>query len=521
MGLISMPSQHDGTVRSYQLLSTTGEEQGASWLANFPFYMLTDALGLGDEELEVRDDGIHALNQLFVPLDQRASFRINWAGEQDPIRYISFFKVVHEMVPAEFFEGKFVFFGTSASGMQDLKTVPSRIDKMPGVEVHVHAFLTMANEAWIKEVSNREARPWFLIIAIILAGLMLVMRPLFGFVTTVVLAVAEMLAFVLYVLPERSMVFPIVSLMIITLLTHVFSALYIYFVRERNVRKLRNAFAAYVPKEVVRKIAADTRAVKLGGQRMHLTVLFSDIRGFTSYSESLAPEEVVSFLNDYLSRMSEAIFSNRGTIDKFIGDAVMAIFGAPISQRDHANRACSAGLDMVAALEAFNEVLRQEKKPPVAMGAGINTGDMTVGNIGSRQRFNYTVIGDSVNVAARLESLTKFFGVTLICSAATREACEPDHFVFRPLGRVRLQGRSGHTEIFELCGTADHVVLSYDSTEWSAIIDAVNARDLNGALHRLIVFRERHPNDLPSLRMYELCVLVRDTGDEPVFTPGK
>lgn len=515
-GSIAMPSETDGTVRYYQLVSRAGD----GFVANFPFYMVTDAFGFTDEELSVGRDGIYALGQLLVPLRPDGSFRINWGGAENSIRYISFYKVVQGLVPPEFFENKFVFFGTSASGMQDLKTVPPRFDKMPGVEVHVHAFLTFVNRAWLDEVDDREARLGLIVAAILLAGFMLLLKPFAGFLTAIVLITAELFGFVLYFMPVKMTVFPIVTLMIITLLAHIFSALYIYFVRERNVRKLRNAFAAYVPKEVVKKIAAETRQVQLGGQRMELAVLFSDIRGFTSYSEGLEPEAVVAFLNDYLSRMTEVVFAHKGTIDKFIGDAVMAIFGAPLRLKNPSVRACDAGLAMLSALDELNRELEQAGKQRVEIGIGINTGEMTVGNIGSRQRFSYTVIGDAVNVAARLESLTKFFGQTVLVSEDTARQAGFERYRFRLMGPVRLQGRSGATKVYALSGAAGGTT-DFPEERWNAALNALDDGRFDEARNELEQLAELFPDDLPLRRNLERCKESTLSGEPAVFTPSK
>ena len=515
-GTIAMPSENDGTVRYYQLVSQAGD----GFVANFPFYMVTDAFGFTDEELSVGSDGIYALDKLLVPLRADGSFRINWGGAENSIRYISFYKVVQGLVPPEFFENKFVFFGTSASGMQDLKTVPPRFDKMPGVEVHVHAFLTLVNRAWLDEIDDREARLGLIIAAIVLAGLMLVLRPLGGFLAAIVLIGAELFGFVLYAMPVKMTVFPIVTLMIITLLAHIFSALYIYFVRERNVRKLRNAFAAYVPREVVKKIAAETRQVQLGGQRMELAVLFSDIRGFTSYSEGLEPEAVVAFLNDYLSRMTEVIFTHKGTIDKFIGDAVMAIFGAPLRLKNSSANACDAALGMLDALNGLNEELTKAGKQRVEIGIGINTGDMTVGNIGSRQRFSYTVIGDAVNVAARLESLTKFFGQSILVSEETARQAGLDRYRFRLMGPVRLQGRSGATRVYALLGTAA-AATDFPFDQWNAALNALDDGRFSDARERLERIVGEYPDDLAAQQNLARCTESITAGETVVFTPSK
>lgn len=517
-GTISMPSELDGTVRHYQVLNRLNPSH---FTANFPVYMAIDAYAFNADELHIKPDGLHAIDQPFIPLSSNGQFRINWCGDEDPIRYISFYKVVEGLIPPEFFEGKFVFFGTSASGMHDLKTVPSRTDKIPGVEVHVHAFLTIVNAAWFTEISKEQARFWLLALAVILSGLMLLLRPLAGFFAAVALIAGQALYFVMVLVPVKALVIPIVSLFLVTLLSHIYAALYIYFVRERRVRKIRSAFASYVPPEVVRRIVADTRTVKLGGQSMRLSVMFSDIRGFTSYSEQLEPEAVVAFLNEYLNTMTNAIFKHKGTIDKFVGDAIMAIFGAPMHLANHATLACAAALEMRTALTVFNAELRNKARQPVAMGIGINTGDMTVGNIGSKQRFNYTVIGDSVNVAARLEALTKFFDHDILVAHDTLLACEPNRFVFRLMGRVRLQGRAAFTEVYGLMGTIDHAPSPINLDRWHTALDHLFNNRLDLAETILTTLAQDVPTDVPTQRCLDLIAKLKTEGGDPVFAPGK
>lgn len=517
-GTIVMPSEFDGTVRHYQALSRLSE---TTFTANFPVFMAIDAYAFNDDELHVRPDGLYAIDQRFIPLNTNGQFRINWGGADDQVRYISFYKVIEGLIPPEFFSGKFVFFGTSASGMQDLKTVPYRIDKLPGVEVHAHAFLTMINGAWFTEITTDQARYWFLALSVILTGLMLVLRPLAGFLAALVLIAGEALYFVMVLVPVKATVVPIASLFLLTLLSYIYAALYIYFVRERRVRKLRSAFSSYVPPEVVRRIVAEGRAVQLGGQSKHLTVLFSDIRGFTSYSERLEPEAVVSFLNDYLNAMTDAIFKHSGTIDKFIGDAIMAIFGAPMHLNNHATLACAAALEMRAALKTFNIELSEKQRDSVAMGIGINTGEMTVGNIGSRQRFNYTVIGDSVNVAARLESLTKFFNVDILVTADTMQACTPSKFVFRLMGRVKLQGRAAFTEVYGLVGRMEDTYTGVNLNTWHEALEHLFHNRLDQASNLFESIANEVPDDLATRRCLELISRLRTEGGEPVFAPSK
>jgi adenylate cyclase len=220
---------------------------------------------------------------------------------------------------------------------------------------------------------------------------------------------------------------------------------------ERQRLFIKRAFQQYVPEAVVTRILANPSMLRFGGERRELTVLFSDVRAFTTYSEQHEAERVVEILHEYLTRMVDAVFRYEGTLDKFIGDAVMALFGAPIPQPDHAVRACRTALAMMDELHKLEEKWRQEGKAPFRMGVGVNTGEMIVGNLGSDQRFDYTVIGDPVNLAARLEGLNKDFPEAsgIIISEFTYELAKGE-VEARHLGEVRVKGRVKPVIVYEL-----------------------------------------------------------------------
>ena len=219
----------------------------------------------------------------------------------------------------------------------------------------------------------------------------------------------------------------------------------------REKAYLRNVFGQYVSGPVVDRILADPDRAKLGGERKVLTVLFSDIRGFSLFSETMPPEALAAFLGEYLTPMTELVLASGGTLDKYIGDAVMALWGAPIDDAQHAAHACEVALRMQEALAELNVGWQREGKPKVAIGIGVNTGPMAVGNMGSAARFDYTVLGDQVNLAARLEALNKEYGTQILVGEATATAAG-DGFVFREIDLVRVKGRAGAAPVFELVG---------------------------------------------------------------------
>ena len=225
----------------------------------------------------------------------------------------------------------------------------------------------------------------------------------------------------------------------------------------REKAYLRTVFGQYVSGPVVDRILAEPARAKLGGERKVLTVLFSDIRGFSLFAETMAPEDLAAFLGEYLTPMTELVLASGGTLDKYIGDAVMAIWGAPIDDAAHAEHACEVALQMQEALAELNVGWKREGKPAVAIGIGLNTGPMAVGNMGSAARFDYTVLGDQVNLAARLEALTKEYGVGILVGEATVAAAGA-RFVFREIDLVRVKGRAGAAPVFELVGRAGATV---------------------------------------------------------------
>jgi len=246
----------------------------------------------------------------------------------------------------------------------------------------------------------------------------------------------------------------------------------------REKAHLRAVFSQYVSRSVVDRILADPAKARLGGERKELTVLFSDIRGFSQLAEGLRPEVLAIFLQEYLTPMTELVLDSGGTLDKYIGDAVMAIWSAPIDFPDHAARACDVALAMQKALVALNRKWVVEGRPEIAIGIGINTGQMAVGNMGSAARFDYTVLGDQVNLASRLEGLTKEYGIGILVGEATMRAAG-DRFVFREIDLVRVKGRAGAAPVYELCGRRGDATASL--TAFADALAAYRRRDFEAA----------------------------------------
>jgi adenylate cyclase len=244
-----------------------------------------------------------------------------------------------------------------------------------------------------------------------------------------------------------NVVYPLLGLF----LTYTSLTVYHFMTEERERKKIKGAFSYYVSKSVMNEMLQHPDRLKLGGDKKDLTVLFSDIRGFTSISEGMSPEELVTLLNEYLTVMTDIVFKYEGTLDKYIGDAIMAIYGAPIVRQNHPASACQSALHMMRELETLNKRWLSEGKKPVDIGIGINTGLMMVGNMGSEQRFDYTVMGDAVNLASRLEGANKEYKSHILISETTYDRVKAE-FVCMEVDTIRVVGKNIPVRIYQLLG---------------------------------------------------------------------
>jgi adenylate cyclase len=348
--------------------------------------------------------------------------------------------------PAQFTD-KIVFVGVSASGLADRFETPFSLGTMPGIQVHAAAADDILSNRFMHPI-DRRVRIATVLMAGVIAGAIATLLPAWWATAATALMIA---AFA--IVAER--VFATGYWMNVTQpfaaasVSLLAGVAYQYFVEGREKRKMKKLFGQYVSKDVYQQLVADPTRARLGGARREMTVLFSDIRGFTSVSEKGRPEDIVQTLNEYFTRMVEIVFRHRGTLDKFVGDMVMALFNAPLDDPDHADHAVAAALEMIDELTRLNEQWAAQGRPVLDIGIGINTGPMIAGNIGSEQIMSYTVIGDAVNLGSRLESLNKNYGTRIIISEATRKSLT-GHYEFRPLGDVVVKGKTQPVAIFEV-----------------------------------------------------------------------
>ncbi|HSC29858.1 MAG TPA: adenylate/guanylate cyclase domain-containing protein [Vicinamibacterales bacterium] len=345
------------------------------------------------------------------------------------------------------FKDKIVFVGLTASGLLDAFQTPLGEGTLAGIDLHASVADSVLSNRFLSHAPG-----WSAVAATaggaILIGLMSAALPFAAAAGGSALLAGAWLALSVYAMTRGLSVALVQPLLVMAVALFAGTA-YRYFVEDAERRKVSRLFGRYVSRDVYDQLMADPGLAELGGRRRDMTVLFCDIRGFTSVTEKGDPEALVSQLNEYFSRMVEVVFRHGGTVDKFVGDLVMALFGAPVDDAGHAEHAVAAAVDMVRELEQLNRKWAVEGRPALDIGIGINSGEMIAGNIGSSAIMSYTAIGDNVNLGSRLESLNKEYRTRVIISEATRRRLRGGCDI-RPLGRVVVKGRTQPVDIFEV-----------------------------------------------------------------------
>jgi adenylate cyclase len=349
--------------------------------------------------------------------------------------------------PAEF-KDKIVFIGLTASGLVDVFQTPfGNKGTMPGMQLHATMTDGVLQRLFIRQASERTAIV-ATVTAALLIGLAASLLPFTGSLCAALAAGAGWAWYSVHAFRDGLWVPAIEPLAGVAIALFAGTA-YQYFVEDREKRKVKRLFGRYVSKDVYEQLLQDPSRAELGGGRREMSVLFSDIRGFTTVTEKGDPEALVAQLNEYFSRMVEIVFRHGGTVDKFVGDMVMALFGAPLDDGEHAEHAVRAAVDMVRELGELNRKWAAEGRPQLDIGIGVNSGEMIAGNIGSSSIMSYTVIGDNVNLGSRLESLNKTYNTRIIVSDATRARLKGGYDL-QPLGDVVVKGKTRPVAIFEI-----------------------------------------------------------------------
>jgi adenylate cyclase len=390
-----------------------------------------------------------------IPLDERMAALVPYRGASNVYRYVSATDVIRGTLGADELKDKIIIVGTSAQGLLDLRSTPVRED-FPGVEVHANLISGFLDQTIMHKPDVVLAISVLTILLIGVPFSLLLPRLSALLSTASVAAVAVILmAINLYAWKAQSYVLNIAAPITMLFLLYLLNMAWGFFMETRSRRLISGLFGTYVPKELVAEMSKNPEEYSMRGEARDMTVLFSDVRDFTSISEGLSPEGLRDMMNAYLTEMTEVIQHSRGTIDKYIGDAIMSFWGAPLNDAEHATHATEAALQMQKKIRALDTQFAKNAWPPLNIGVGLNCGTMNVGDMGSKFRRAYTVMGDAVNIASRLEGLTKEYGVGILVSENIVKAAQG--FVYREVDLVAVKGRTAGIPIYEPIGRIGEV----------------------------------------------------------------
>jgi adenylate cyclase len=389
-----------------------------------------------------------------IPTDPAGSV---WLYDSGPVpdRVIPAWRILEGQIKPDAIRGMIVFIGSSAAGIQDVRASPLQ-PAVAGVQLHAQLLEQILNQDYLSRSDLADGLE--LTFLLVVSGLLIILVRLVGAILCAILGgamAAAVLGICWYAFSEDGLLFDPIYPSLASLLVYLSASFFGYLYAEVERRRVRHAFSHYVSPVMVERLAADPSRLKLGGEMREVSLLFCDIRNFTPISERLGAEELVRLLNEFLTPMTEIILRHEGTIDKYIGDCIMAFWNAPLDDPHHASHMCAAALAMQERLQVFNAeaaggALAAKEILPLRMGIGLNGGTCCVGNVGSAQRFDYSVLGDAVNVASRLEGLTKSYGVAIIAGDAIRR--QATDFAMLEIDVMRVKGRAEPTRIHALIG---------------------------------------------------------------------
>lgn len=530
----------DGSIRQSQLLIRSGS-------AYIPSIALQAYLVATNQNIEIQMEpdekviglkGIKKLTvinsngqpQFDIPVTSSGAININYAGPQQTIPHASIADLLNKDNPnilvsqqvydkengwhkennfvskKTFFKDKILIIGVTAIGVYDLRVTPFD-ENFPGVETHANVVDNLMRQDFLSQ--NRKEKLFVPLFMIALGLVLSFFLSYFGAISSLIFSVL-VIAIVLYI--DKTLLFtqghlvstilPIIQV----LFTYTFLNFYKYFTEERSKKELRATFSKYVSPAIVEEILKDPKNLELGGRKERVTVFFSDIRDFTTISEKLDPKVLSDLLNSYLTPMTELVFKNRGTLDKYMGDAIMAFFGAPVHDENHAKMACRCALQNLEKLKELQIKYARRGLPFIDIGIGLNTGECNVGNMGSQTVRSYTVMGDVVNLASRLEGINKTYGTHIIISEYTYEEVKSD-FLCREIDWVRVKGKINPVKIYELL-TENHnssMTVPEAGRHFSDGYAYYREKQFEKAIQLFEIALEQNPNDKTSKIYIKRC----------------
>jgi len=504
-GFFNALTDRDGVVRSLPLLA---EYQGRYYeslalamfrvllgepeiLPGFPRQRFSPSDYQALESVRLRKNA----TTLSIAVDERVAALVPFRGKGGPrggsFSYVSASDLLAGRVAPGSLDNKIVLVGTTAPGLLDLRATPVG-ETFPGVETHANLIAGLLDGELLTRPDYALGYELLMLVA---AGLILALvLPLLSATRAVLLSVAVVAAVIglnTWLFVGHGLVLPLASTLVMSAFAFALNMSYGYLIESRAKRDLAYLFGTYVPPALVDEMVKDPSRYTMQAQMRELTVMFSDMRGFTQISETMNPVELQGLLNSVFNQLTEVIRAHHGTIDKYMGDCVMAFWGAPVKMNNHATLAVQAALDMAKTLHAINAQRLTQGSTPIGLGLGLNTGEMCVGDMGSDLRRSYTVIGDAVNLGARLEGLSRLYGVDIVVSGYTR--AQATGFVWQPLDRVRVKGKTQSVDIYTpRCPVGELTpALAEELALWELMLSAWRAQAWDVCEQRLIELRRK------------------------------
>lgn len=530
-GFFNSITDGDGVVRSLPLIAEyKGQYYEALSLAMFRTLIGMPSVAPGfprDRFLGKSYQGLESIlltqgnnKTLAIPVDDRVSTLVPFRGlggvNGGSFKYVSAADVLAKRVPANLLNGKIVLLGTTAPGLVDLRVTPVG-ETYPGVETHANLISGLLDG---KVLVRPDYAIGYDVVMLLITGLLLAFAlPMLSAARAMLMSGGVLLALFglnLWLYLSFGLVLPLATALVMAGAAFALNMSYGYFVESRSKRELANLFGTYVPPELVDEMVKDPDSYSMKASNKELTVMFSDMRGFTKMSEKMEPIQLQALLNEVFSRLTGHIRANRGTIDKYMGDCVMAFWGAPVETADHARLAVKAGMEMAAAIDDINAEHRAKGLPEIGIGVGLNTGSMCVGDMGSNIRRSYTVIGDAVNLGSRLEGLSKSYGVDMVVSETTRKLAP--EYAWQELDKVRVKGKEQAVSIFYPMGLANELApeVASELKTWANFLKAYRSQDWDQAdvylLNLSRVNAKKYLYQLYSERVASMRMLPFDPG---------
>lgn len=449
-----VPDREDGTIRRMPMVIKYRDK----FFPSLDLQMIRLYYGNDPIRMVVNQGGVEgfSIGKKWIQTASDGTVMINFRGPAYTFPHYSVYDIIHHNVEKEKLQGKMVLLGATESGIYDLRTTPFGT-AFPGVEVHANLLDNILKDDYLYQSDFIHFMSFLLILfsGLIIGLILTKLRALHGLILSLIYLLGYFAGNLWLLYNERTWTSFVYILGVI--LTNWFAiVLFKFFGEEKDKRFIKSAFQQYLSPKVIDRLVEDPGMLKLGGEKREITAFFSDVQGFSTISESLSPEELVELLNEYLTAMTDIVMKYDGTVDKFEGDAVIAFFGAPVAYEDHAARACMASLEMQEKLVEMRENWKEQGKHELYVRIGLNTDNVVVGNMGSAYRMDYTMMGDGVNLAARLEGVNKQYGTYLLISEFTYEAAK-DVIEARELDMIRVVGKREPVRIFEVLGRKGEV----------------------------------------------------------------